>query len=316
MSSIGTRLAVLSATALIAGTAQAAPNLSFPRAKDPATVADWLLARTDLTLDTVVVAGPDAVFAVTPSPAPSAVPQGRRARVVQEVIDPGFVPTLGGRSPMLELDVDCAGRRVMRQAFDIYGGSNLSGEVERLGAGRSWSEAQADTPMDAIVTSVCQLGGGARPLAGLYTVAEETPVPAPPIPQPLPTPLPAAPPRSVIVETELKPPPARAPAPVQVAAVRPVPPPAATSPRPRAAPRLVTAAAPMLNLGEFPSLDAARAAWARAAAGSPGKVQRIELASGGGVLMYRALVDGYASAPEAEAACAAVKAGGGVCSLR
>src|SRR4051794_12628577 len=112
MSSIGTRPAVLSAMAFFGGAANAATSLSFPRSGDPAAVAEWLRMRTDLPLEAVVVSGPDAVFAVLPGQGPSSAAQGRRARVVQEVIEPGFVATLGGRSGELDLDVDCAGRRV------------------------------------------------------------------------------------------------------------------------------------------------------------------------------------------------------------
>ncbi len=289
MSSIGTRLAVLSAMALFGGAANAASPLSFPRSNDPRTVADWLNARTDMPLEAVVVSGPDAVFAVLPGSAPPSAAQGRRARVLQEVIDPGFVATLGGRSGELDLDVDCVGRKVLRQAYDIYAGSNLGGAVEHLGAGKTWSQTEPDTPMDAVVTAVCQPESAPRPLMASLTVAVAAP------------PARAAP----ISEIELKPPPV---------APKPAAKPKTTAPAPQ--PRLAMAAAPMLNLGEFSSLEAARAAWVGAAAGSSGKVQRIELASGGGAVKYRALVDGYADAPEAEAACAAVKARGGSCSLR
>jgi hypothetical protein len=290
-----TRLAVLSAGALLAaGSALAAePNtLSFPRARDAATVAEWLAARTDMPLQAVVVSGPESVFAVLPSPGLSQVPAGRRVRVVQEVIDPAFTPILGGRSAVIELDVDCAGRRVMRQAFDIYGGSNLGGQVERLGAGRAWSVVEPETAMAAILTAACTPEAAPRPLETVTVARAERP---------------AAPPPAVVEVAAITPP----PPPVRPAPVRAAPlPPAPAAPAQPV--RVAYGPAPMVNLGEFPSLEAARAAWAGAAAGQPGKVQRIELASG----RFRALVDGYGSAAEAEAACAAIRGRGGQCSLR
>ncbi len=113
----------------------AAPT-PYPASADLATLRAWTVAQTKIEPETVVVAGPDSIFAVEPMTGDATTPGGRRIRVRQEVVRPSFAAVLGGRSAVLELDVDCAGRKVMRLGLDVY--------AAPTSAARSTSSAPAD----------------------------------------------------------------------------------------------------------------------------------------------------------------------------
>jgi hypothetical protein len=143
---------VLLAIALMSG---AAAPIPYPTAGDPPALAAWITANTRLKLEQVVVAGPDSVFAVEPSTAAPAIAGGRRIRLRQEVVRPTFAVVLGGRSAVLDLDIDCQGRRALRRSFDVYTAPNLTGAIDKLGADLRWTPADPGTALAAVVDATC-----------------------------------------------------------------------------------------------------------------------------------------------------------------
>ena len=105
------------------------------------------------------------------------------------------------------------------------------------------------------------------------------------------------------------------PAPVAAA---PVAKPAAPAPKPiTAAPK---AGAPMVQIGAFSTAQLAEQSWNGVASKIPGKIAgktlSVEKAEVDGKTLNRALVGGFASKADAQSFCDALKAQGGVCSVR
>lgn len=167
----------LLALAALASVAAAAPT-PYPASADLATLRAWTVAQTKIKPETVVVAGPDSIFAVEPMTGDATTPGGRRIRLRQEVVRPSFAAVLGGRSAMLELDVDCAGRKVMRLGLDVYAAPNLGGAVDRLGASRTWTPADAGTALSDVIDGACD-PLAPRPFDKTPAVAQAPPPPPP-----------------------------------------------------------------------------------------------------------------------------------------
>ena len=163
-----------------------------------------------------------------------------------------------------------------------------------------------------------------RPAAAPIQVAQGPVAPPPAAPPPVtPPPVPARP----------TPTPSSAPAPVQAPAPAPRPATAPPTPRPPApapatpAPPRTAARAAALGLrplvlaraeiGAYPSVDAAIAAWRAIAAAYPtamaSKSQRVELSTAGGVTRFRAFVVGFSSRGEVETFCRPIVAEGRPC---
>ena len=268
-------LPLLLLAAVAFGGAAAGP-VPYPESSEPGALAAWLKAETRLKPDQVVVAGPDSLFAIEVRPNPPSVANGRSIRLRQEVVRPAFVAVLGGRSAALDLDVDCAGRRVMRQGFDVYAAPNLAGAAQKLGGDSHWTKAEAGTALEAVIDGACD------PLA----------------PRPF---------------DALKP---------QLAAAAP----SAIEAEPREAAtaaglRGAVGASPNLvaELGDYPSVEAAEAAWRDAAAQAPqmaDRSPRLEMESVGATTSYRALIDGFSGRAEAEALCRTLVKAGKTCRVR
>jgi hypothetical protein len=278
----------------------------YPAVKTLQAVGQWVQAQTDIPLQTVVGIGKDSIFSVEPGRDRSVAP-AIRVIIRQEAIDPDFTNRLGGRSAVMTVDLDCAGRRVFQRSLELYAGSNRKGAVQHLGAGTDWRAVPAGSYMDAVLASVCQPGyralyaqGAApstQPAAPRAAVSYAPPAPAaPPY-------VPARPAGVAVAPLPAPSAPAYAPAPP---AARPIPASVAQA-----------AAGARIEIGRYPSAnDAIRAAdvLAQAYPGTlAGKQRRIEVSTAGGRTEFRSLVEGFDSRAAAESFCRLLQAGGRPC---
>lgn len=139
-------------------------------------------------------------------------------------------------------------------------------------------------------------------------------------------------PGMVVQPVESLPPDQSAPAPEQVASAAPSPTPAPTAPAPAPTPAPKPAPTPapkpapaasssaMVQIGAFSSRALAENQWNDIAVGMPaqmaGKTRSIEPVQSDSGTSYRALIGGFDSRAQAEAFCAALKAGGRDCFVR
>jgi hypothetical protein len=172
--------AVSTATLALAVTAQAAAPAypPYPTGRTLPEIAAWLRAQTTVDLGAVVGVGADSVFALEPT-REAAQPPTIRATVRQEIINPAFAASLGGRSAVMVADIDCEGHRVFQRALDLYAGNNRQGAVRHLGAAADWQAVPPGTFMDDVVAAVCEPDYHPIFPAGQVAAAAAAPTPGP-----------------------------------------------------------------------------------------------------------------------------------------
>jgi hypothetical protein len=336
-------LAILGAAT--AAEAQPIAYPSFSPGRNFTAAARWLQREAGIPRRDVIAVADGLAFVAAPQAGQALA--GVPAPVHVEVLDAEAWKAFGWRSAILFVAADCAARTATLRSADLYAGANLLGEARR-----GLSPAAVPIPPDAL--SQLALGLCARaqvpippppaappaPVVVASLAAEPArstperpaapaPTPAPPAPSP-PPPKPAAP--AVVAPAAPEPVPPRPrpePAPAAVVAtpvrptaralalrgpVEPSPPPAA------AAAAEAPAAAPTVQIGAFGSTESAMLALRDLTAAMPklfaGKLQRLEPMSAQGGMVYRAVVTGFRTAPEAAAFCHSLVAAGRACLVR
>jgi hypothetical protein len=318
-------LAILGAAT--AAMAQPIAYPSFARGRSFTAAARWLEREASIPRRDVIAVADGLAFIATPQTDQTVA--GLPTPVHVEALDAEAWKRLGGRSAMLFVDADCAARKATLRSADLYVGANLLGEARR---------GLAPDALPILPDALSRLALGLCARAG-------TPLPPPP----------AAPPAPLAVASAAPQPARSAPEPPAVPAprpARPVPPPSQPKPavpavvaaptrptvralalrgpvEPSPPPPVVAAAAvqaeapaaaPTVQIGAFGSTESAMVALRDLTAAMPklfaGKLQRLEPMSAQGGMVYRAVVTGFRSAPEAAAFCRTLVATGRACLVR
>ena len=218
-------LAVILVSACLGATTTARAEDSFPQTVARAEVLRWLAANSDLNINAVAAMTDEVVVAITDRQDGRGVDGSIRLTLREEVISPDAAATWGGRSVLLDMDLDCSRPRVMLGVRRIFASPDLQGSVRLSRADSAWTEAPPGTVIDEVVHAVC----APRPPARFATAQADGA--APPLQTAAAEPSPAA--NAPPAETSARSP----PAPVKIATASPPPPqPPAEAPPPRPAP--------------------------------------------------------------------------------
>lgn len=253
----------------------------------------------------------------------------RGVELTGEAADEDAARAYGFRSMRQVVDVDCTSRRDRVVQMQAFPGHGQRGEAAARRAPGQWAQPSPDAYLADVISAVCrggaiprdaappQLHASAAPAAPAFepphavAIAAADPPPAPPAPRrPAPV-LRAAPVRAAA---------APKPAPVLAAPIAAVA--IVSGPlSPRAAPAPAAAAARgrafTAQVGAAASPEGARQALGRVAGLMAGGVAgRVEAATVGGRLYYRASVEGFASREAAAGFCLKVERAGGACWAR
>jgi hypothetical protein len=157
------------ASAAVAATPAAYPEYPTDRSRE--SIVAWL-RQTDLEPTSVIGVSDDALYAVEATPGPGVPAPQRRVAVRQEALSADFARTIGGRSLVMVVDIDCATKRVFQRELRLYKANNKLGSMQPLGGGRDWETPPSKSAMEGAVTAVCS---GALPLASSLAAAAKTP---------------------------------------------------------------------------------------------------------------------------------------------
>ena len=135
-------------------TLAAAPVLAnetdFPTAADPASVASWLGAQTNIKPGSVVAVTPGFVVALVGKQKPLSPEGPVRVTLREEVIAPAFVDSVGGRSALMSVEIQCEERRLRMDGRNLYAGPNLSGRESVDDPSTEWLRIPEDKVMDEV----------------------------------------------------------------------------------------------------------------------------------------------------------------------
>ncbi len=305
----GTALALLALGAADPASAKATAYPPFPKARSEAAAIQWILGETDLQLNRVTAISDTAVFALVEGPTRSASGPELSVKVREEVLNADMVKTVGGRSALMNLKLDCATRRLKLETLEVREGSNLMGPPKRQSGG-DWMAAPAGSYLADVVSAGCDPSYRFP----YNAVAVQAPAPRPTAAAPAATASKAA-----VQTTPPVPHPATTTPTAKAASLRPAlnagGPPAAKPAKPAVARGKVQA-----QVGAYPSQAAARAELAKLSvkfkAQMAGHPKRIELTGTKAPRFYRALVGGFATPAQAESFCQALQAEQRPCLVR
>ena len=172
-----TTAAVLGAAALMVAGAPLAQSAtpSFPRATDAESLAQWLLADTNMLPDAVVSVGKTSIIGLAYT-SPQSLGTGQfLVRLRSEVIDPATSAEGGYLSWSADVDIDCVGRRSRATRIVNFPERNLGGSAHQGSESGEWVIPVRGTRLYSVVSAVCD-PDFVRPLAGLPRgVATATP---------------------------------------------------------------------------------------------------------------------------------------------
>jgi len=290
--------ALILATAAQAADTRATAFPAFPRSKGAPAAIQWLLNETNLPLDKVTAISDSAIFALVEGPnAPPAGGGPLTVRMREEVLNAETAKTVGGRSALMIMQLDCGPRRLKLDALEVYEGSNLQGAMKRQRGG-DWLVAPPDSYLADVIAAGCD-PGYRYPYAAVPAAAPAQTAAAPPSKPPPPKPPEPAPSAAAAALRPSMPPP---------------PPTAAANPPPAR-----VGGAFQAQVGSFNSSEAAWAELAKLAATyrtqMTGHSQAVERSTAT-PRMHRALVGGFASLRDAEAFCTALRADRRPCMAR
>lgn len=216
----------------------------FPRADDQAALISWLDTRTNIAAATVVTVTPQLVVALVGKTAPATPGGPVRLTLREEVIDAAYVDTVGGRSSLMSMEIQCEERRVRMDERRLYAGANLGGSAQATEPSSAWVKIPQGSIMDDVARAVCDTDFAWPLQSAQVTPQVTTPTvlaaasPPPPLPQPAMEPPPAP---EIMAEPEPIPPvptpepqapPTEEPPAPEVAVVEPDSPPMASEPEP------------------------------------------------------------------------------------
>ena len=134
--------------------AKATAYPAFPKARSEAAAIQWILGETDLQLNRVTAISDTAVFALVEGPTRSAGTTELGVKVREEVLNADMVKTVGGRSALMSLKLDCGTRRLKLETLEVRQGSNLMGPPKRQSGG-DWMAAPAGSYLADVVSAGC-----------------------------------------------------------------------------------------------------------------------------------------------------------------
>lgn len=163
------------------GAAPALADTDFPAAADPASLASWLGARTNIKAASVVTVTPGFVVALVGKQKALSPEEPVRVTLREEVIAPSFIEVVGGRSALMSVEIQCEERRLRMDGRNLYAGPNLSGQKSTDDPSTEWLRIPEDTVMDQVADAACN-DSYAWPLqayAPTPVVAQSDPEPKP-----------------------------------------------------------------------------------------------------------------------------------------
>jgi hypothetical protein len=307
--------AVLAAATLACGPAAAQSSVdappNFPGSLDRDVLVGWLKRETDIPPESVVAVSPSAITSLM-STRVMVKPPGFSVALRAEALSPEVFTREGSLSWNTAIDVDCARRRIRQGPTTGYAARNLlyTGKPVRP-ADRDWMAPPAGSTLDSVWRAVCDKAFQ-RPLAGPEVAGAKPPVVAaevaPPIAPPKPAPpkpaLPGpAPPPAVALRPSVSP--------------RPVPPPVAADAEPSRPATLPSIAAQLsASSTEAAANQSLAAARRRYAEQMQNRTTRVARAVVGGKVYFRALVQGFTSAADAQGFCRSLNVTGQPCFVR
>ena len=280
-----------------AASVHAEPPATFPAAVDRAGLTTWLRQETDIAPSQVVAVSPSAVTAVLGT-IETISPKGVRMALRAEAIDPQVSDREGVLSWHMQVEADCAGRKLRQGPTMGYAGRNLLGEGRQIRPGtEAWSTPPPGAQLESIWRAACE-ADFQRPLAAprsLSTAQAAAPAAATTPPLPL---------RPMLVQ-DARPwtsatPPTRA-----MAAVTEAP-----APQSKAAVQLGAMATPAAAEALLTDLKT------RFVGAMHGLSTRVTPARVGDRTLYRALVTGFSRDVDAAQFCVGLKTSGVACFVR
>lgn len=151
----------------------------FPAAADPASLATWLGARTNIKPASVVTVTPGFVVALVGKQKPLSPEGPVRVTLREEVIAPAFVDSVGGRSALMSVEIQCEERRLRMDGRNLYAGPNLSGQESVDDPSTEWLRIPEETVMDEVADAACNASYVWPLQAYAPTVVAEAAAPAP-----------------------------------------------------------------------------------------------------------------------------------------
>jgi hypothetical protein len=221
----------------------------YPPADDRQALIAWLGERTNIEAASVVSVTPELVVAIVGKTQPPTPGGPVRLTLREEVIAAPYVDSVGGRSSLMSMEIQCEERRVRMDERRLYAGANLGGSVDVSEPSSTWVRIPEGSIMDDVARAVCDDGyswplqsvQAKLPVTAPTVLAAAAPAPpvAPPAPQPViadapqveaeASPPPPAPEPAGATEASVAAPP-QVTAPTVLAAAEPLPPAAAPSP--------------------------------------------------------------------------------------
>jgi cell division septation protein DedD len=274
-----------------AGAQTAATEASFPAGTTRQAVLDWLRQSTNIPPERVASVSPDSVVAIMARSAES-TPGAYRVVIRGEVVDAKAFAKDGVLSWHASVYVDCTAGRARQGAITGYPARNLLlGGRTTQSADTDWRSGSEEAHLKGVREAVC-VEDFRWPLAGpaqVTAAAERAKPPAPSLP----------------VRQAARPP---APSPA------PLPAPPQPAPPVSASGNVAIQLAAMSDPAKAEALlDLTRRKYPKRMGGL---TTRVEAVAAGGATLHRALVEGFASAAEAQAFCTALTAAGQPCLVR
>jgi hypothetical protein len=130
------------------------PTVPFPKSSSLPSVSHWLVKYTHMPPSAVVALSDDVVFAVLPYRGHQA--PGRLRMVLDaEVIRADYVPTFGGRSGLLSLEVSCETRGVRMLSLTTFVRPGLRGQATHGTENGAWVKPPPRSAMEGVWRSIC-----------------------------------------------------------------------------------------------------------------------------------------------------------------
>lgn len=170
--------------------AGAAGAQDYPDSAETAVLTAWLGKSTNIAPATVVAVTPELVVAIAGKTMPTVSGGPVRLTLREEVIAPGYVQTVGGRSSLMSMELHCDERRIRMDERRLYSGLNLTGAMEISDPSAEWVRIPEGSIMDEVARAACEpeyawpLGSGVSgtPVSSMTVAALETPTLLPPGP--------------------------------------------------------------------------------------------------------------------------------------
>ena len=260
---------------------------------------DGFVTHSGLPRTWVVAVKPEIVVAIRDRDALKPGEGAQRVRLQGEAADEDMAERLGYRSMRSAVEINCETRRDRVVEMEVFPQHDLKGPGQKRPVPGGWVQPSEDAYLADVIRTVCRAPRQVQAQAGTEALQLGPAVTAKPPPRPGP----------VVLAKTAPPPPTKAEAPRLMSLVTTAVP-AAPSPSPSPSAGRLQA-----QVGALDTEADARRALDKLALPS-GASTRIETATVGGRVYYRALVSGFAAPAQAQAFCAEQRRRAAPCMIR